>query len=537
FKNCVSLLDIKFSDTITVIESSAFQNAGLVSLILPESVTTIGECAFDGCINLAKVTINDKLQTIGDYVFRGNDALTQIAIPNCVTTIGQYIFAHCDSLKDVTLGTGLTKIPSYAFNLCPALEKIVLPYRIATVESNAFTNCTKLTEITIPRGTTSISTSAFSYPDRLTIYGISGTYAETYANQIGANFVNREINATEVTLNTTELSMIKGAKYTLIFNVTPSDFTDVVTWQSSNTDIITVDDAGVITAKAVGTASVRVTIGDKMATCAVTVVQPVTSISINKSSLSLDAFEEYTLTATVYPSNAADSSVEWTTSDESVATVSQTGKVTSISKGTAVITVTARDGSGKYGTCNVTVTSDGERCTKYSQLESDHNYADNTNKIWMYRYDGAKTLDVTFDDQTAIDEYGDFIYIYDGEGKEIKKATGTELAGQTIRITGDTVKIKLVSNGAVTSWGFKVSRLAVDGTALNPEDETPEEKPDDPSEEPSTEQPSEEPTTEPETENPSEEPSTEPSTENPSDEPTTEHSPETPSEEPSDPES
>ena len=498
FQNCTSLTTIDLPKTVTIIKKYAFQNAGLTELTLPENVTAIESSAFDGCTNLAKVTLKQTLKTIGSYAFRNNDALPELTIPNSVTTIGdyafqdsdalttvtisdsvtalgQYIFAHCDTLKDVKLGTGLTKIPSYAFNLCPELQKIVLPYRITTVDANAFTNCTKLTEVTIPRGTTTISASAFSYPDRLTIYGISGTYAETYANQIGARFVNREVNATDVTLSSTSLSMITGAKHTLVMSVTPSDFTDEVVWKSSDTNILTVDNMGVITAKAVGTANVRVAVGEKTASCAVTVVQPVTSISLSKSTLSLDAFEDYTLTASVYPDNAADKSVEWATSDEKIAIVSQTGKVTPLSKGTADITVTAKDGSGRTAKCTVTVTSEGQLCTQYSQLESAHNYANNTNKVWKYTYSGAKTLEVTFDSKTNVDDGYDFIYIYDKDNKEIKKATGTQLAGKTIQTTGDTIKIKLVSDEAVTAWGFRVTKISADGSAIDPGEEKPGE--------------------------------------------------------------
>lgn len=498
FQDCTSLTAINLPETITAIKQNAFQNTGLTELTLPENVITIESAAFDNCANLAAINFNNNLKTIGNYAFRNNDALTEIIIPDnvstigdyafqdsdilttaiisdSVTTIGQYIFAHCDVLKDVKLGTGLTKIPLYAFNLCPKLQKIVLPYRITTVDANAFTNCTKLTEVTVPRGTTTISTSAFSYPDRLTIYGISGTYAETYANQIGASFVNREVNATDVTLNSTALSMITGAKHTLVINVTPNDFTDEVVWKSSDTSIVTVDNMGIITANAVGTATVRVAVGEKTASCTVTVVQPVTSISLNKSSLSLEAFEEYILTATVSPSDAADKSIVWASSDESVVSVTQGGKVCAVSKGSAVITATSKDGSGKYGSCNVTVVSEGQLCTQYSGLESDHNYANNTNKVWKYVYSGAKTLDITFDSRTNVDDGFDFIYIYDKENKEVKKATGTELADQIIRITGDTVKIKLVSDEAVTAWGFKVTKISDDGKVIDPSDEKPEE--------------------------------------------------------------
>ena len=80
--------------------------------------------------------------------------------------------------------------------------------------------------------------------------------------------------------------------------------------------------------------------------------------------------------------------------------MTQGGKVCAVSKGSAVITATSKDGSGKYGSCNVTVVSEGQLCTQYSGLESDHNYANNTTKIWKYVYSGAKTLDITFDSRT-----------------------------------------------------------------------------------------------------------------------------------------
>ena len=547
FQNCTSLTAIELPETVTAIRQYAFQNAGLTALTLPKNVTTIENYAFDGCTDLAQITFNESLKTIGMYAFRNNDAMTELTVPDSVTTIGEYafqdcdalaaavisdsvtsigayIFAHCDSLKDVKLGTGISKIPAYAFNLCPELQKIVLPYRVSTIDANAFTNCTKLTEIIIPRGTASISASAFSYPDRLTIYGISGTYAETYANQIGAVFVNREVHAEKITLSYTVVSMLKGAKQALVMRVEPEDFTDEVVWAGNNPDILEVDSTGMITAKAVGTATVRVAVGAQTASCTVTVAQPVTGISLSKSSLSLDAFEEYTLTASVYPSNADDKSVEWMSSDETIAVVSQNGKVTPLSKGVAVITVKAKDGSNRTAQCNVTVISEGTNCTQYSQLESVHNYDNNTNKIWKYIYSGAKTLDITFDNRTNVDEGFDYLYIYDKDNREIKKSTGTELAGKSVQINGDTVKIKLVSDGAVTAWGFKVSKISADGKIIGADEEKPEEPetPEQPeetessteessTEEPSTEVPSmEETLTEPEEEPSTQEPATDP---------------------------
>lgn len=249
-------------------------------------------------------------------------------------------------------------------------------------------------------------------------------------------------------------------------------------WYSKNPQVAVISKDGYVIGYEVGTAEITAEYKNIVITVNVIVDEveyKVTSISLNKSTLSLDAFEDYTLTASIYPDNAANKSVEWTSSDETVATVSQDGKVTPLSKGTAVITVTAKDGSARCDKCTVTVTSEGQLCTQCSELESAHNYANNTNKIWNYEHSGAKTLAITFDSKTDVDDGFDFIYIYDKDNKEIKKATGTELAGQTIQITGDTVKIKLVSDKTITAWGFKVTKISADGKIIDAGEEKPEE--------------------------------------------------------------
>ncbi len=341
FKDCVSLEKVNFPKTLECIRPYAFYNTKLSEAVLPESLTKIESYAFYNCDNLTKVELKNNLTEIGNYAFYDCDALETIAIPDSVTTLGTYLFAESELLSDVTLGTGITTIPSYAFNLCPSLKKIILPYRVEKVNINAFTNCTALTEITIPRATAAIADSVFSYPSRLTIYGISGTYAQTYADQIGATFVNKETKATSVSFNKTEMKLIKGSKSKLVLRISPSDFTDQVSWKSTDTDVAAVDDAGTVTAKAVGSATVKVTVGDVSASCKITVTQPVTSISLSKTSLSLEAFDTETLTASVYPSNAENKEILWSTSDDKIASVDGNGTVMAKTKGNATITAAA----------------------------------------------------------------------------------------------------------------------------------------------------------------------------------------------------
>ena len=459
FSGCAGLKEVKLPDNWTRIEDRTFYNCtNLEKINFPSSLKYIEGYAFYKT-NLSEVILPDKVTEIETYAFYDCDALTKVVIPDSVTSLGSYIFADCELLSDVTLGTGITTISTYAFNLCPSLHKVILPYRVNKINANAFTNCTSLTEITIPRATTTIASGVFSYPDRLTIYGISGTYAEIYADSIGAKFVNNEVKATAVSLDRTELQLVRGAKSTLVLSIEPSDFTDAVSWKSSDEAVATIDDTGLVTAKSIGMTNIKVTVGELSASCKVTVVQPVTYISLNKSSLSLEAHESETLTVYVSPSDAENKEVEWSSSDENIASVDANGLVTAIAKGSATIRAEAKDGSGVYGSCNVTVVNNGYICSDVSELESEHNYGLNCSDFWLFTKAGAKQLSVTFDENTDIEEDFDFLYIYDGNGTEIGKYTGKSLAGKTVEITGDTVKIKLVSDDSGTAWGFKITSV------------------------------------------------------------------------------
>ena len=164
------------------------------------------------------------------------------------------------------------------------------------------------------------------------------------------------IAVTKVALDKTALSLTEGDTATLTATVSPTNATNkTVTWTSSDKSIATVDSNGKVTAVKAGTAKITAKAGDKTATCTVTVaakVIAVTSVTLNKSSLSLTVGGTSTLSATVNPSNATDKTVTWTSSDKSVATVSSSGKVTAVAVGTA--TITAKAGS-KTATCTVTV--------------------------------------------------------------------------------------------------------------------------------------------------------------------------------------
>ncbi|NCA78703.1 MAG: Ig domain-containing protein [Sphingobacteriia bacterium] len=165
---------------------------------------------------------------------------------------------------------------------------------------------------------------------------------------------------TSVTITPATVSMFTGKDTTLKATVLPEDAgSKTVTWTSSTPAVATVSNAGVVSAKTVGTATITATANNGIKGSCTLTVKPVlvTSVSITPATLDLGANTSETLTATVLPSNASDKTVKWSSSNSSVASVdATTGEVTGINSGTATITATANDGSGKKATCAVTVT-------------------------------------------------------------------------------------------------------------------------------------------------------------------------------------
>lgn len=171
---------------------------------------------------------------------------------------------------------------------------------------------------------------------------------------------SKTIAVESVSLDKTSLELTEGDEATLVATVKPDNASNKsVEWSSSNETVATVKD-GKVTATKAGTAKITVQTvdGGKTAECSITInakTYPVESISLDKSTVELTEGEEVTLVATIKPDNATNKDVEWTSSDESVATVKD-GKVTAVKAGTTIITVKTVDG-GKTATCNVTVSS------------------------------------------------------------------------------------------------------------------------------------------------------------------------------------
>ena len=156
----------------------------LTSIVIPDSVTSIGGLAFSNCTNLSKVTLSKSLKCIGQQAFRNCDSLTSITIPDTVTSIGHYAFSGCAGLTSMTI-----------------------PSSVTTIESNTFSNC-----------------------PNLTIYGKAGSYAENYAVENDIPFI--AISGVLITSQPQSTTVIEGLNTVLSVSASGSNLT--YQWQEND---------------------------------------------------------------------------------------------------------------------------------------------------------------------------------------------------------------------------------------------------------------------------------------------------------------
>ena len=114
---------------------------------MPNSITEIGENAFEGCNKLTSIIIPDSVVSIGKNAFENCTGLTAITIPNSVKTIDNYAFSGCNNLKSITLSDSTITIGSYAFNKCKGISTIKIPGSVTSIGKGAFNDCNGLREI------------------------------------------------------------------------------------------------------------------------------------------------------------------------------------------------------------------------------------------------------------------------------------------------------------------------------------------------------------------------------------------------------
>lgn len=201
FANCNCLTDITITDNVTAFGTGVFCGCNsLTSVHIPASVTTLGMDSFGDCSSLTSIEIPNGVTYIGEYAFDECDALTEVVIPDSVTYIGEEAFSYCDSLTSITLPNSALEIDDYAFSVCPSLESVTIPEGVISIGEQAFFDCSSLTTIIIPDSVTYIGNRAFyAYESSASFVVNPGSYAETWANELGYEIVSTDSVPTQST--------------------------------------------------------------------------------------------------------------------------------------------------------------------------------------------------------------------------------------------------------------------------------------------------------------------------------------------------
>jgi PKD repeat protein len=187
FQGCSALTTVTIPDSVTTIGGSAFQDcSGLTTVNIGSGVTNIGNFAFMGCFDLTAIDVdtdNSAYVSI-DGILYNKDVTTlvrcppgktgSLTIPNSVTTIGYCAFYGCTALTSVTIPNSVTTIDDYAFMGCIALNSVTIGNNVTSIGSSSFYGCTGLTSVNMPDSVTSIGSSAFRDCSALTCMVFEG---------------------------------------------------------------------------------------------------------------------------------------------------------------------------------------------------------------------------------------------------------------------------------------------------------------------------------------------------------------------------
>ena len=201
FYNCSGLTSVHISDITKwcaisfsgyyanplTYSHNLYVNGELVKdLIIPDSVTSIGDYSFYECSGLTSITIPDSVTSIGNYAFKGCSGLADVTIPNTVTSISSSVFYNCTGLTSITIPDSVTSIDNSAFYGCTGLTSIIIPDSVTSIDEDAFKNCYRLVEV-YNKSTLSITAGSYSY-------GYVAYYAKNVYTEEGSSNLSTDEN-------------------------------------------------------------------------------------------------------------------------------------------------------------------------------------------------------------------------------------------------------------------------------------------------------------------------------------------------------
>lgn len=398
FEGASGLTDITIPASIGRLGTAAFESTGLTHVTIPDTVQQVDPAVFQNCTKLVSVKLPAGLAEIDQYMFANCISLQHVDMPDSITKINIYAFHNCTSLTSLALPKNLSSLSVGCFDKCINLQYVVVPPSVISFPKDddvGVYNPFKYSPVTVyvQKGSTG---------DRFFNNNLAELQASAMASGGSLEVVTLSSVADPASIDVGSLELMDaGKKVSVAGNFPIGSYLDVQPLTSgsayntfvnqANDKAFTAYSLALLPAGTTATGPFALTVGqpenysssaklyntsgaletdfaDSCFTATLSALGPiavidakettgttdVTSVTLNKSELSLEVGKTGQLSATVLPNSATNKSVSWSSNNEAVATVSSKGIVTAKKAGTAMITATAVN--GKSASCIVTVT-------------------------------------------------------------------------------------------------------------------------------------------------------------------------------------
>lgn len=327
FSGCSSLESVNIPDNYIYIGTSSFQEcSALPEVKLPVELKVLGENAFINCTKIESIELPDQMTEIRSNTFRNCESLKTIKLSAKLDTIHGAALQGCKSLQSIELPESLKGLEERAFKGCESLENLTIPDGVTHVGINAFEDCSSLKEVVVGNGVKEIGQWAF-----FNCTDMEKLVLGSSLEKIGAEAFDGDINIRDITCLSTEPPTFPGGfPEEVVENAT-------VTVPEGSEDAYNASPEW-----------------DEMVEGELPKAE---TIELNLEEVRLLLKETVTLTATVYPEDAIDKTIVWTSKDYEVAKVDENGLVTAKGFGATEIVATCGKATAS---CKVTVVDDVE---------------------------------------------------------------------------------------------------------------------------------------------------------------------------------
>lgn len=407
--NDLVIPDLIDNAVVTSIGVKAFAESNqFESITIPDSIGSIGEDAFWECNGLKKVYVS----SIEDWCKIKFEDISSNPI-----VYAREIYIDGELATDITIPKGITKICDYAFVGCDTITNVVIPNSVISIGNSAFFDCSNLKNISIPNSVISIGDSAFYH-----CYNLKNISIPNSVVNIGAGAFSGCSNLEEVEIPD-GIKFIKDSTFAFCENLTT-----IIIPQS---------------VKEIGNLAFYRDSSNYLSNVLFKGSKSQWD-SIHISGGYTDFFNSVIHYDVKFVEKKAPTCVE------------KGYDLYSCSECSDGVKINCTDPLGH----NV-VSGICERCGKPEDdcFESAHPYNNDSDESWTIYKKNATRIAVVFSNSTETEANYDYIYLYDKNGEEIGKYSGTELADKKITVLGDTVKIRLVSDGLDTLYGFSLSNI------------------------------------------------------------------------------